>query len=139
MDQLPRLGMRELICLLLLRCYYVVSVWRGFLFRWVLGIGYVFLLWHSLSLPYNYFVSLPDHLDSLQKVLHSVQEVPVPKEILVLETIWIHYGFLWLLLLWMLYQQDFALSLRISTGMVLYAPLSVELCWQRRRESALLH
>ena len=51
MDQLPRLGKRELICLLLFTCNYVGSVWRGFLFLWVLGIGYVILLWHSLSLP----------------------------------------------------------------------------------------
>ena len=29
-DQLPRLGKRELICLLLFTCNYVVSVWRGF-------------------------------------------------------------------------------------------------------------
>ena len=36
-------------------CNYVVSVWKGFLFLWVLGMGYVILLWHSLSLPYNYF------------------------------------------------------------------------------------
>ena len=57
MDQLPRLGKRELICLLLFTCNYVVSVWRGFLFLWVLGMGYVILLWHSLSLPYNYFVA----------------------------------------------------------------------------------
>ena len=55
MDQLPRLGKRELICLLLFTCNYVVSVLRGFLFLWVLGMGYVILLWHSLSLPYNYF------------------------------------------------------------------------------------
>ena len=55
MDKLPRLGKRELICLLMLTCNYVVSVWRGFLFLWVLGMGYVILLWHSLSLPYNYF------------------------------------------------------------------------------------
>ena len=55
MDQLPRLGKRELICLLLFTCNYEVSVWRGFLFLWVLGMGYVILLWHSLSLPYNYF------------------------------------------------------------------------------------
>ena len=55
MDQLPRLGKRELICLLLFTCNYVVSVWRGFLFLWVLGMDYVILLWHSLSLPYNYF------------------------------------------------------------------------------------
>ena len=47
---------RELICLLLFTCNYVVSVWRGFLFLWVLGMGYVILLWHSLSLPYNYFL-----------------------------------------------------------------------------------
>ena len=50
MDLLPRLGKRELICLLLFTCNYVVSVWRGFLFLWVLGMGYVTLLWHSLSL-----------------------------------------------------------------------------------------
>ena len=55
MDQLPWLGKRELICLLLFTCNYVVFVWRGFLFLWVLGMGYVILLWHSLSLPYNYF------------------------------------------------------------------------------------
>ena len=50
-DQLPRLGKRDLICLLLFTCNYVVSVWRGFLFLWVPGMGYVILLWHSLSLP----------------------------------------------------------------------------------------
>ena len=55
MDQLPRLGKRELICLLLFTCNYVVSISRGFLFLWVLGMGYVILLWHSLSLPYYYF------------------------------------------------------------------------------------
>ena len=53
-DQLPWFGKRELICLLLFTCNYVVSVWRGFLFLWVLGMGYVIVLWHSLSLPYNY-------------------------------------------------------------------------------------
>ena len=57
-DQLPRLGKRELICLLLFTSNYVVSVRRGFLFLWVLGIGYVILLWHSLSLPYTYFVGI---------------------------------------------------------------------------------
>ena len=45
----------ELICLLLFTCNYVIFLWRGFLFLWVLGMGYVILLWHSLSLPYNYF------------------------------------------------------------------------------------
>ena len=49
------LGKKELICLLLFTCNYVVSVRRGFFFLWVLGMGYVILLWHSLSLPYNYF------------------------------------------------------------------------------------
>ena len=31
--------------------------WRGIPFLCVLGMGYVILLWHSLSHPYNYFVS----------------------------------------------------------------------------------
>ena len=57
-DQLPRLGKRELIYLLLITCNYVVSIRRGFLFLWGLGMGYVILLWHSLSLPYNYFAAL---------------------------------------------------------------------------------
>ena len=55
MDHLPRLGKRVLFFLLLFTCNYVVSVKRGVLFLWVLGMGYVILLWHSLSLPYNYF------------------------------------------------------------------------------------
>ena len=67
MDRLPRLGKRELICLLLFTCNYVVSVWRGFLFLWVPGMGYVILLWHSLSLPYNYFtaqfLTLPHNIE----------------------------------------------------------------------------
>ena len=62
MDQLPRLGKRELIRLLSFTCNYVVFVWRGFLFLWVLGMGYVILLWHSLSLPYNYFGCVSAHL-----------------------------------------------------------------------------
>ena len=53
-----KLGKTELICLLLFTCNYVVSVLRGFLFLWVLGMGYVILLWHSLSLPYNYYSSI---------------------------------------------------------------------------------
>ena len=54
MDQLPRLGKRELICLLLFTCNYAVSVWRGCIFLLVLWMGYVILLLHSLILPYNY-------------------------------------------------------------------------------------
>ena len=66
-DQLPRLGKRELVCLLLFTCNYVVSVWRGFLFLWVLGMGYVILLWHSLSLPYNYYGVSLNYSESLKK------------------------------------------------------------------------
>ena len=68
MDQLPRLGKRELICLLSFACNYVVFVWRGFLFLWVLGMGYVILLWHSLSLLYNYIE------DSLLFIHENMQE-----------------------------------------------------------------
>ena len=71
MDQLPRLGKRELICLLLITCNYVVSVWRGFLFLRVLGMGYVILLWHSLSLPYNYFELIEKYHVSLKKPLQQ--------------------------------------------------------------------
>ena len=48
-----RLG--ELIYLLSFTCNYVVSVRIGFLFLLVLGMGCVILLWHSQSIPYNYF------------------------------------------------------------------------------------
>ena len=54
-DLLPRLGMRELICLLSFTCNCVISVRRGFLFLLVLWMVCVILLWHSLGLPYNYF------------------------------------------------------------------------------------
>ena len=56
MDRLRRLGKRKLIFLLLFTCNYMVSVWRSFLFLWVLRVAYVILLWHSLGIPYNYFV-----------------------------------------------------------------------------------
>ena len=46
----------------------MVSVWRGFLFLWVLGMGYVILLWHSLSLPYNYFESAVTRYQNAEKV-----------------------------------------------------------------------
>ena len=57
MYQLPRLGKRELICLLLFTCSCVVSVRRGVLFLWVLGMGCVILLWHS----HNAYDSDTDH------------------------------------------------------------------------------
>ena len=35
----------------------MVFVLRSFLSLLVLGMGYIILLWHLLSLPYNYFVN----------------------------------------------------------------------------------
>ena len=52
----------------------VVCLWlccfcfRGFLFLWVLRMGYVVLLWHSLSLPYNYFPQGNQVVNSLEKM-----------------------------------------------------------------------
>ena len=57
MDQLPRLGKRELICLLWFTCNYVIS----FFFLWVLGMGYVIVVWYSLGLRFNCF-ALKDRL-----------------------------------------------------------------------------
>ena len=45
---------RELICLLLFTCNYVVSARRGF--PWVLGMGFVIVLRHSLGLPYTFLL-----------------------------------------------------------------------------------
>ena len=70
MDQLPLLWKRELICLLLFTCNCVVSVLRGFLFLWVLGMGYVILLWHSLSLPYDYFVPTFEVVQTRLQIVH---------------------------------------------------------------------
>ena len=67
-DQLPRLGKRELICLLSVTCNYVVSVWNGFRFLWVLGMGCVILLWHSLNLPYNHFIII-EHLNNIHLLI----------------------------------------------------------------------
>ena len=71
MDQLPRFGKRELICLLSFTCNYLVFVWRGFLFLWVLGMGYVILLWHSLSLPYNYFLQYANMYVQYTAIFHG--------------------------------------------------------------------
>ena len=40
----------------LFTCNYVVSVRKGFLFLLVLEMVCVILLWHSLGLPYHYFL-----------------------------------------------------------------------------------
>ena len=55
MDQLPRLGKRELICLLLFTCNDVVSVGEVSSSSGCLELRY-FLVALSLSLPYKYFV-----------------------------------------------------------------------------------
>ena len=72
MDRLPRLG-GWFVC-----CGCVVSVWRGFLFLWVLGMGYIILLWHSLSLPYNYFGTARaiDERQSLEVENKKLEVVP---------------------------------------------------------------
>ena len=45
-----------IINLLLFTCNYVVSVRVGFsTSSGSFGMGYLILLWHSMSLPYNYF------------------------------------------------------------------------------------
>ena len=49
---LPRLGNRELICLLLFTCNYVVSVRKGFLL--VLGLGCYFIV----ALPQKYYFKI---------------------------------------------------------------------------------
>ena len=52
-----------------LTCNYVVSVRWGFLFLLVLGMGCVILLWHSLGLPFNYFVLyVPVYIPTQNKV-----------------------------------------------------------------------
>ena len=55
MDQLPRLGKREPICLLLFTCNYVVSVWME---RFPLPLGawdrlHYFIVALSEPIPYN--------------------------------------------------------------------------------------
>ena len=75
MDQLPRLGKRELICLFTCSC--VVSVRRGFLFLWVRDIGCVILLWHSLSLPYTYFAENLQVISFKMTCTSSTDEVRV--------------------------------------------------------------
>ena len=59
MDQLPRLEKRELICLLLFTCNYMVSVGEVSSSSGCLGRATLFF-WHSLSLPYDNFKSCAD-------------------------------------------------------------------------------
>ena len=77
MDQLPWLGKRELFCLLLSAGNYVVSVRRGFHFLWVLGMGHIILLWHSLGLSYNYYAGpfLAELLATYSKLECHVSQV----------------------------------------------------------------
>ena len=59
---------------------------RGFLFLWVLGMGYVILLWNSLSLPYNYFEFASWHPLTIEypiaSVSHAFSEVHRPRLVL---------------------------------------------------------
>ena len=54
---------------------YVVSVRRGFLFLLVLGMGYVILLWHSLSLPYTYLLHLCNQEEADSRIFLYVADV----------------------------------------------------------------
>ena len=64
MDQLPRLGKRELVCLLLFTCNYVVSVRRGFLFFWVHGMDYVIYC----GTPWTFHIMILDFFHYLERV-----------------------------------------------------------------------
>ena len=76
------LGKRELICLLSFTCNFVVFVWRGFLFLWVLGMGYVVLLWHSLSLPYNFLNYTSSKNSQIQHLLLKHHEISSSKTVI---------------------------------------------------------
>ena len=69
----PALVLMAGLCLLLFTCNCVVSFWRGFLFLWVLRMGYIILLWHSLSLQYNYFGS--DYISSWSLLIFYLRYV----------------------------------------------------------------
>ena len=58
MDQLPRLGKRELVFLLLFTCSFVVSVSWRFLFLLVLGMGLRFFIVALPGPSVNYFKSV---------------------------------------------------------------------------------
>ena len=51
---------------------------RGFLFLWVLGMGCVILLWHSLSLPYNYFAYFYFQIQMHRAYLPSIYNLDTP-------------------------------------------------------------
>ena len=70
--------------MLLFTCNYVVSVWRGFLFLWVLGMNYAILLWHSLAFHIIIMVVLehqPKFIFAFTKTFFSVFLILLPKEI----------------------------------------------------------
>ena len=71
---------RELICLLLFTCSCMVSIRRGFIFLWVLGMGCVILLLHSLSLPYHYYTE-SEYLPYPRKHLQAHLSIDVTKRI----------------------------------------------------------
>ena len=69
-------GEERAFCLLSFTCNYVISVRRGFLFLWVLAMGCFTLLWHSLSLPYNYIESADARTDK-QKHGRRLESYPI--------------------------------------------------------------
>ena len=78
MPFLFKFGSFTSVCLLSFTCCnYVVSVWRGFLFLWVLRIGCVILLWHSLSLPYNYIACVHGSTNDTNGIPISLKVLPM--------------------------------------------------------------
>ena len=81
-DQLPRLGKRELVFLLLFTCSFVVFVSGMFLFPLVLGMGCAILLWHSLGLGILLIILL--HIESKsahlsQRLARQAYSIPLLK------------------------------------------------------------
>ena len=50
----------------------MVFVRRDFFFLWVLWMGYVILLWDSLSLPYNYFKLSDIKQERISNCIHHI-------------------------------------------------------------------
>ena len=86
MDQLPRLGKRELVFLLLFTCSFVVFVSGMFLFPFLLGMGCAILLWHSLGILLIILLHIESksaHLSQrLARQAYSIQMLKYPSVLL---------------------------------------------------------